>query len=86
MVLQVKSLYGLPDAGAHWERHLEKIIATMGGGIVPEFLSSYFFPETRLLLTAYVDDFTLSGPSANHAEFWRRLREDVELEQETGLE
>ena len=86
MVLLVKSLYGHPEAGAHWERHLEKIIATMGGEIVPEFPSSYFFPKTKLLLTVYIDDFTLSGPSANHAEFWRRLREDVELEQEAGLE
>ena len=86
MVLLVKSLYGHPEAGAHWERHLEGIIRNMGGEPVPEFPSSYFFPSSKLLLTVYVDDFTLSGPAGNHAAFWERLRQDVELEQETGLE
>ena len=58
----------------------------MEGEPVPEFPSSYFFRKTKLLLTVYVDDFTLSGPSEHHPEFWRRLRQDVELEAETGLE
>ena len=86
MVLLVKSLYGHPEAGAHWERHLERIIHQMSGELTPEFPSSYFFPKTRLLLTVYVDDFTLSGPAEHHAAFWKRLRRDVELEKEAGLE
>ena len=86
MVLLVKSLYGHPEAGAHWERHLEKIIKKLGGIPVPEFPSSYFFPDTELLLTVYVDDFTLSGPERHHAGFWKELRKDVDLEPETGLE
>ena len=86
MVLLVKSLYGHPEAGAHWEKHLEKIISAMEGERVPEFPSSYFSKKTKLLLTVYVDDFTLSGPSEHHPGFWRRLRQDVELEAETRLE
>ena len=86
MVLLVKSLYGHPEAGAHWEKHLEKIITGMGGVPVPEFPSSYSFPKSKLLLTVYVDDFTLSGPSGEHASFWKRLREKVDLEEEAGLE
>ena len=62
IVLLVKSLYGHPEAGAHWERHLEKTIAEVGGEPVSEFPGSYFFPASTLLLTIYVDDFTLSGP------------------------
>ena len=86
MVLLIKSLYGHPEAGAHWERHLERIIRNMGGEPVPEFPSSYYFPSSKLLLTVYVDDFTLSGPAGEHADFWKRIRQDVELDPETGLE
>ena len=86
MVLLVKSLYGHPEAGAHWEKHLERIIAKLGGKPIPEFPSSYFFAKTKLLLTVYVDDFTLSGPSEHHAEFWKEMRESVDLDPETKLE
>ena len=86
MVLLVKSLYGHPEAGAHWERHLEGIIKDLGGKVVPEFPSSYFFKDTGLLLTVYVDDFTLSGPEHEHATFWAALRKKVDLDPETGLE
>ena len=86
MVLLVKSLYGHPEAGTHWDRHLEKILDQMGGTVIPEFPSSYFFQKESLLLTVYVDDSTLSGPVENHAAFWLRLRKDFELEKEGGLE
>ena len=86
MVLLVKSLYGHPEAGAHWEKHLERIIKELGGETIPEFPSSYFFPKTKLLLTVYVDDFTLSGPAEHHAKFWETLRKQVDLEPETDLE
>ena len=80
MVLLVKSLYGHPEAGAHWENHLERIIKGLGGEAIPEFPSSYFFPKTKLLLTVYVDDFTLSGPAEHHAKFWETLRKQVDLD------
>ena len=87
MVLLVKPLYGHPEAGAHWERHLERIlIGKMKGTAIPEFPSSYFFPDTGLLLTVYVDDFTLSGPEQHHAGFWKDLRQHVTLDPETPLE
>ena len=73
-------LYGHPEAGAHWEAHLDGILQ------FPEFPSSYFFPDTRLLLTVYVDDFTLSGPTGCYDAFWKLLREKIELEPETGLD
>ena len=86
MVLLVKSLYGHPEAGAHWENHLERIIKDLGGTPVPEFPSSYFFESSKLLLTVYVDDFTLSGTEAAHQQFWDKIRKLVDLEPETGLE
>ena len=85
MVLLVKSLYGHPEARAHWERHLGVIIKDLGGVPVLEFPSSYFFAESKLLLTVYVDDFTLSGPAEAHSAFWDALRKKVDLEPEAAL-
>ena len=37
VVLLVKALYGHPEAGGHWERHLKGIIKRLGGEEIPEF-------------------------------------------------
>jgi hypothetical protein len=79
VVRLIKSLYGHPEAGAHWERHLEEILKGMGAQKCSEFLGNYFFPETRLLLAVYVDDFTLAGPVQGHDKFWHDLAAVVTL-------
>ena len=38
------------------------------------------FPETKLLLSTYVDDLTLSGPQEEHQRFWDRLTALVDVE------
>ena len=40
----LKALYGHPEAGAHWERHLAQIIRSMGGQVLPAH-PSCFFPQ-----------------------------------------
>ena len=74
MCLLKKSLYGHPESGGHWERHLVKALKGLGGEPIPEHPSSYWFAESKLLLTVYVDDLLLSGPSGNHSKFWERLQ------------
>ncbi|MFY9237268.1 MAG: reverse transcriptase domain-containing protein, partial [Roseovarius sp.] len=69
----MKALYGHPESGGHWERHLTKVIKGLGGEPVPEHPGSFWFPATRLLLTTYVDDFLLSGPAKHHASLWAAL-------------
>ena len=88
VVLLIKSLYGHPEAGAHWENHLTKILIDpkiMKGEKVPEFPSVFFFQESRLMLAVYVDDFTLSGPAEAHDAFWTLLEKHVDLEDYTPL-
>ena len=81
-----KSLYGHPESGAHWQNHLEIILKIkMGAEVMEGHQSTYFFPSTRLLLTAYVDDFLLSGPADAHDLFWSQLSEHVKLEEISGL-
>ena len=69
-----KALYGHPESGGHWEKHLEAAIKGMGGEPVENHPSSYWFEGSKLLLTVYVDDLLLSGPTENHEGFWYQLR------------
>jgi hypothetical protein len=86
VVRLVKSLYGHPEAGAHWQRHLECILKELGGEDVDGHSSTFFFSDSSLLLTVYVDDFILSGPCEKHEPFWTALSAKVNLEAITGLE
>ena len=79
VVLLVKALYGHPDAGGLWEQHLKKIIKTLGGQEVPEYPGNFFFPDTKLLLSTYVDDLTLAGPTEEHEPFWAKLTSVVDI-------
>ena len=74
MCLLKKSLYGHPESGGHWEKHLTKALIGLGGEPMKDHPSSYWFAESKLLLTVYVDDLLLSGPSANHSKFWEKLQ------------
>lgn len=80
VVLLVKALYGHPDAGGLWEQHLKKIIKNLGGEEVPEYPGNFYFPDTKLLLSTYVDDLTLAGPSEQHDAFWAKLTSVVDIE------
>ena len=80
VVALIKSLYGHPESGAHWENHLHSILKDMGGVVSDEFPGNYWFEDTKLLLCVYVDDFTLAGPKEKHADFWIRLGAKVDIE------
>ena len=82
----VKALYGHPEAGGHWERHLRKIIRAMGGKEVPSHPSCFYFSETKMLLIVYVDDLMLSGPKEHHDAFWSALGKEVRVEPPEELE
>ena len=76
----MQALYGHPEAGAHWERHLTAIIKDLGGEPMRSHPSTFWFPTERLMLTVYVDDLLLGGPADAHDNFWRRLQERVSLD------
>ena len=77
----LRSLYGHPEAGAHWERKLEQELVNMGATKIPEFPSTYVFPSYgHLALVVYVDDFVLSGDSSYHDSFWADLSKRIMLD------
>ena len=59
---------------------LKKIIRNLGGQEVPEYPGNFFFPDTKLLLSTYVDDLTLAGPSDQHDAFWAKMTSVVDIE------
>ena len=69
----IKALYGHPEAGGLWERHLTKIVIQIGGVPVENHPSCFWFAELKLLLIIYVDDLLLAGPSEHHEAFWKKL-------------
>ena len=80
VVLLVKALCGHPDAGGLWEAHLKGFISELGGREVAEFPGNFWFKESGLLLSTYVDDLTLAGPSHLHKDFWEKLTRLVDIE------
>ena len=80
VVLLVRALYGHPDAGGMWENHLKGILKKMDGEEIPEYPGNFYFKGTGLMLSTYVDDLTLSGPSEHHAPFWNQLMSEVNVE------
>ena len=69
-----KALYGHPESGGHWERHLNAKVKACGGEPIEEHPSSFWFGDLKMLMTVYVDDLLLSGPEENHDKIWQRLQ------------
>ena len=76
----VRALYGHPEAGGHWERHLTLIVKALGGRPVNGHPSCFWFPDSKLLLIIYVDDLLLAGPADEHDGFWKKLEKEVNIE------
>ena len=51
-----------------------------------EHRSSYWFPESRQLLTVYVDDLLMSGPADTQDAIWKLIRSKVDIEDPEPLD
>ena len=81
MVPMVLALYGHPDSGGIWEKHLNGEIAKKGWRqILPDTWNSIFYhDEYKCMLVVYVDDFKLAGPKDKLASAWKSLRSAVNI-------
>ena len=59
--------------------HLSRplVFQSVGEGVWP---SCYFHKELRLLLSVYVDDFKMSGPTENLEQGWKLISSAVEVD------
>ena len=65
---------------------MTKIVEKLGGKPVGSHPSTFWFADSKLMLTIYVDDLMLSGPEDAHEHFWKVLAEDVHLEDPEPLD
>ena len=81
-----KALYGHPDSGTMWEQHCDKAVKEVGFVAVgPEWPSTYYHKEMKLLLVVYVDDLKMAGPESSMKQGWTMLLSKLDLEPETDL-
>ena len=55
----------------------------IGGTSVDNHPSSFYFAQSKMLLTVYVDDMMLAGPDGGHDEIWA-LEDPESLERFLG--
>lgn len=81
MVPMVLALYGYPDSGGIWEKHLNEQVAKKGWKqILPDVWQSIFYhPENQCILVVYVDDFKLAGPTEQLPNAWKSLQSAINL-------
>ena len=83
-----RALYGHPDSVTFWEEFCNKSTRKVGfKDLGPDWPSVFFHPELKLLLSIYVDDFKLAGPTENLAKGWALLRTELQIgpESDTGM-
>lgn len=82
MVPLILALYGHPDSGRIWEKHLNSSIATVGWEqILPDVWQSIFYhAEFNCILVVYVDDFKMAGPTENLEKAWASIKSVVNIE------
>ena len=79
------NLYGHPESSAHWWKHADAALQSMGGKEFSCLPSCYMFESSKMALSAYVDGFTLSGEESRHSGFWLEFGKRAKLEQPMPL-
>ena len=72
-----KALYGHPEAGALWEKHLKKILTELGWAPLDSHPGFWVHIETGALLAVYVDDLLLGAPADKEKRLWDDLASRV---------
>ena len=77
-----RALYGHPESGAIWEKHLASILEELGWERVRAHPGTWVHRETLALLAVYVDDLLLTAPPAHEKRLWRALEQRVKFDEE----
>ena len=72
-----KALYGHPEAGALWDKHLRGILTKLGWSALESHPGFWTHGETCALLAVYVDDLLMAASPKDEARLWRELEDKV---------
>ena len=77
----VRALYGHPDSGTFWEKHADERLKRLGfEQVADSWASCYLHEESGMYLVLYVDDFLMSGPEEGMEEMWKKIAEEINIE------
>ena len=81
------ALYGHPESGALWDKHLSKILKSLGWVRQEVHPGLWLHTATGAILTVYVDDLMMAARLRDEAGLWGALEKVVEFgEQPTPIE
>ena len=77
----LRNLYGHPQAGNGWEKHLFKMLVSVGAVPIGPVCSSVFrVAEDDLTIIVYVDDLIIVGPEEKAKSFMDKLSKVVDVD------
>ena len=85
MVRLERNVYGHPLAGLMWERQLEEVLMQLGWEKVPNWECLFVHRKQGLFLSENVDDIRMAGWNLNMAPMWKKLMENVDLDEPTSF-
>ena len=76
-----RALYGHPESGAIWEKHLSSISEELGWERVAVHPGTWVHKETKSLLAVYVNDLLMTAPPPHEKELWKALEARVNFDE-----
>lgn len=61
-------------------------MSIIGAEHLDSYQSNYWIPKYQLFLSLYVDDIVVSGPSRQHAAFWKELQKYLEIKDPSDID
>jgi hypothetical protein len=77
-----RALYGHPESGAIWEKHLASILEDLGWVRVPAHPGTWVHDSTKALLAVYVDDLLMTAPPTHQESLWKALEARVNFDEQ----
>ena len=79
-----RALYGHPESGAIWEKHLASILGELGWERVAAHPGTWVHKETKALLAVYVDDLLMTALPSHEKELWKALERAFRAREVSG--
>ena len=77
-----KALYGHPESGALWEKHLAGILTKLGWAKIDSHPGVWYNQKDDAVLAVYVDDLLMVAPPALEAKLWGEIGNQVQFDEE----
>jgi len=68
-----KALYGHPESGALWDKHLGRILTDLGWTRIENHPGMWIHPASGAVMTVYVDDLMMAAPKEHEDSLWKAM-------------